>query len=164
MCIRDRYQDEYNTNDNPLNGVRTQVDYNFIPFNNANIDLGYQYRDLSHKGDFIYERRTSFSDPFILVPEFSSEVNLKRKIHSFFGQLSAKKEKFNYSAGFRIEFMDRELQLKDQANTVDEKLTYDYTKLYPSASLNFNLNEKTNFIGAIYPARLYCTKSKNKRF
>jgi len=40
--------------------------------------------------------------------------------------------------------MDRELQLKDKANTVDEKLTYDYTKLYPSASLNFNLNEKTN--------------------
>ena len=138
------YQDEYNTNDNPLNGVRTQVDYNFIPFNNANIDLGYQYRYLSHKGDFIYERRTSFSDPFILVPEFSSEVNLKRKIHSFFGQLSAKKEKFNYSAGFRIEFMDRELQLKDKANTVDEKLTYDYTKLYPSVSLNYNLNEKTN--------------------
>ena len=137
------YQDEYNTNDNPLYGIRTQIDYT-IPIKNGTLGLGYQYRDLDHAGDFVYERRTRFNDPFVLVPEFSSEVYLRRKIHSVYGQLAASKGKWNYSAGVRLEAMQRNLQLNDKANTLDENLNYDFTKLYPSASLSYAVNEKTN--------------------
>ena len=164
MCIRDRYtllggptinqnlghpdnsilyQDEYNTNDNPLYGLRTQLDYSFDVNKNTKLDFGYQYRDLDHTGDFVYQRRYNFNDPFYLVPEFSSVVNLKRKIHSFFSQFSTQKDNLSYSAGLRIESMKRNLLLKDKANTIDESLQYNFTKLYPSASIQYVLNEET---------------------
>ena len=137
------FQDEYNTNDNPLYGIRTQLDYS-IPLKTGKIDFGYQYRNLDHTGDFIYQRRTSFNDLFVLVPEFSSEVNLTRKIHSVYGQFSVTKGMFGYNAGLRVEAMNRTLLLKDKANTIDDELHYDFTKMYPSASINYTVNENTN--------------------
>ncbi|GAA4800722.1 outer membrane beta-barrel protein [Litoribaculum gwangyangense] len=138
------YQDEFNTNDNPLNGIRFQLDYSFKPYEFGTLEAGYQYRDLKHTGDFIYERRTDFNDNFQLVPEFSSEVDLERTIHSGYLQLSGKKGKWDYSAGSRLEVMDRKFRLKDKSNTVDETLFYDFVKLYPSASVQYSVNDNTN--------------------
>lgn len=137
------FQDEFNTNDNPLNGTRFQLDYKFKPFDFGTLETGYQYRDLSHTGDFIYERRTNFNDDFELVPEFSSEVDLERTIHSGYLQLTGKKEKWEYAAGSRLEVMDRKFRLKDKTNTIDETLLFDFVKLFPSASLQYQIDEKT---------------------
>src|SRR5690606_32372139 len=68
------YQDEYNTNDNPLNGIRFQTDYTSKPLSFGIFEAGYQFRNLDHVGDFIYERRDPASGEFELVPEFSSSV------------------------------------------------------------------------------------------
>lgn len=152
------YQDEFNTNNNPLYGTRLQVDYTFQPFAIGLLDVGYQYRDLDHTGDFVYERRTDFNEEFELVPEFSSEVNLRRKIHSVYSQLTGKKGAWNYAAGVRLEVMDRNLALKDKANTVDETFEYDFTKLFPSASVQYRLNEKTN-LKAAYSKRVERTST-----
>ncbi|MCF7567392.1 TonB-dependent receptor [Sabulilitoribacter arenilitoris] len=147
------YQDEFNTNDNPLHGARFQLDYKFKPFDFGILETGYQYRDLSHTGDFVYERRTDFNNEFELVPEFSSEVDLERTIHSGYLQLSGKKGKWEYAAGSRLEIMDRSFRLKDKTNTVDETLIYDFVKLYPSASIQYEINEKTK-IKAAYSKRV----------
>lgn len=137
------YQDEYNTNDNPLYGTRAKLDYSFSPFKNIKMELGYQYRNLDHSGDFIYQRRTDYNDVFSLVPEFSSEVNLQREIHAFYTQLSGSKGGLQYSAGVRVESMDRNLLLKDKANTINEVFAYDFTKLYPSAAISYTVDDKT---------------------
>ncbi|MFS4482411.1 TonB-dependent receptor domain-containing protein [Hyunsoonleella sp. 2307UL5-6] len=147
------FQDEFNTNDNPLNGVRFQLDYKLKPFNFGVIETGYQFRDLTHTGDFIYERRTDFNDDFELVPEFSSEVDLKRTIHSGYVQLSGKTGKWQYAAGSRLEVMDRSFRLKDKTNTIDETLFFDFVKLYPSASVQYEINETTS-IKAAYSKRV----------
>ena len=138
------YLDEYNTNDNPLYGLRAQLDYVFSPFKGGEIAMGYQFRNLDHKGNFLYERRTNLNDPFVMVPAFSSEVNLVREIHAVYGQLSASKGKFTYNAGLRIEQMNRDLMLKDRANTIDDTRNYAFTKAYPSASINYELNDNTS--------------------
>lgn len=147
------YQDEFNTNDNPLNGVRFQIGYKFKPFDFGILETGYQYRDLTHTGDFIYERRTDFDDEFELVPEFSSEVDLERTIHSGYVQLSGKKGRWEYAAGSRLEVMDRSFRLKDKTNTIDETLIYDFVKLYPSASVQYEVNDNTK-IKAAYSKRV----------
>ncbi|MGC6432051.1 MAG: TonB-dependent receptor domain-containing protein [Jejuia sp.] len=147
------FQDEFNTNDNPLNGVRFQLDYKFKSFNFGVLETGYQYRDLTHTGDFVYERRTDFDDDFELVPEFSSEVDLDRTIHSGYIQLSGKKGKWEYAAGSRLEVMDRKFRLKDKTNTIDETLIYDFVKLYPSASIQYEVNETTK-VKAAYSRRV----------
>lgn len=152
------YQDEYNTNENPLHGIRLQIDYTFKQFKSGVLDVGYQYRNLDHTGDFVYERRTDFNDDFELVPEFSSEVNLKRSIHAFYSQFSGKSGKWDYTVGTRVEIMDRTLELKDKANTIDETFIYDFTKLYPSASVQYSINDKTN-LKAAYSKRVERTST-----
>ena len=141
-------QDEFNTNDNPLNGLRFQLDYAWKPFSFGQLETGYQYRNLDHKGDFVYERRTDINDEFELVPEFSSEVDLKRTIHSGYLQLNGEKEKWEYAVGTRLEIMDRDFDLRDKNNTIDTTLTYNFIKLYPSASVQYTTENNTKFKAA----------------
>ncbi|WP_425236119.1 TonB-dependent receptor domain-containing protein [Ulvibacterium sp.] len=147
------YQDEFNTNDNPLNGFRFQLDYAWKPFAFGTLETGYQYRILDHTGDFVYERRNNVTGEFELVPEFSSEVDLTRSIHSAYAQLSEKKGKWDYAAGIRLEAMDRDFDLRDKTNTIDTTYTYNFVKPFPSASLQYELNERTH-IKAAYSRRI----------
>lgn len=142
------YQDEYNTNDNPLNGLRLQLDYAIKPFSFGVLETGYQYRKLVHTGDFVYKRRTDFGEEFELVPEFSSEVDLERTIHSSYLQFSGKKSNWEYAAGLRLEAMERDFDLRDKGNTIDTTYVYDLAKLYPSASVQYSFENGTKLKAA----------------
>ena len=143
------YQDENNTNDNPLNGIRYNLDYTFKASEWGNFQIGYQYRFLDHFGDFLYERKNNETGIWELVPEFSSEVDLKRIIHTGYLQWDKKKEKWSYSAGVRTEFMDRKFRLQDQAGLVDTTYLYDYIRPFFSGSVSYakndNITWKLNF-------------------
>lgn len=139
------YQDEYNTNDNPLHGTRLQVDYKAAPKSVGTLEVGYQYRYLNHTGDFVYERKNNETEEFELIPEFSSSVDLTRILHSAYGQLTGTKEKWSYTAGARLELMDRKLDLTDKAGTVDTTYLYDFVKVYPSASLLYAVSDELQF-------------------
>ncbi|OYX14975.1 MAG: TonB-dependent receptor, partial [Algoriphagus sp. 32-45-6] len=143
------YQDEYNTNDNPLNGVRWNLDYTFMPLPIGQLQTGYQFRYLNHIGDFVYERKNNSTGIFELVPEFSSEVNLDRLIHAGYLQLDKTVNKWSYGAGVRIEAMNRDFQLRDKSNTVDTLYQYDYVRPFFSANLSYKASEdltwKLNF-------------------
>tara|TARA_R110000868_G_scaffold366839_1_gene629770 strand:- start:10764 stop:13238 length:2475 start_codon:yes stop_codon:yes gene_type:complete len=147
------WQDEYNTNDNPLHGVRFQVDYAFKPFSFGQLETGYQYRNLNHTGDFIYERKNNSTGEFELIPEFSSEVDLARSIHSGYAQLSGTQEKWEYAAGIRLEAMDRDFDLRDKTNTIDTTYVYDHVKLFPSASVQYSFENNTK-LKAAYSKRV----------
>ncbi|WP_154856840.1 outer membrane beta-barrel family protein [Cyclobacterium xiamenense] len=142
------YQDEYNTNDNPLHGLRWQVDYQSKPTPWGIVETGYQFRNLNHQGDFVYERKNNETGAFELVPEFSSNVELTRVIHSGYGQLTGQKNNWDYAVGLRMEYMDRELLLQDKSNTVDSLYTYDFFLPYPTASVQYKLGEQTSIKGA----------------
>ncbi|MEQ8809031.1 MAG: TonB-dependent receptor, partial [Imperialibacter sp.] len=131
------YQDEYNTNNNPLFGTRAQIDYKAKPFSLGTVEMGYQLRNLDHTGDFVYERKNNETGIFVLIPEFSSEVNLTRLIHSGYAMLSGKKEKWAYGAGIRAEYMTRSLELKDKLGLVDTTYYYDFVKPFLSANLQY---------------------------
>lgn len=146
-------QDEFNTNDNPLNGIRFSMDYEWKPFSFGTLETGYQYRSLNHKGDFIYERRNNTTGLFELVPEFSSAADLSRIIHSGYAQLSGTKDKWDYSAGLRLEAMDRNFDLRDRNNTIDTTYTYDFVRPFPSASVQYTTTKNTR-IKAAYSKRI----------
>lgn len=138
------YQDEYNTNDNPLYGLRINLDYKFKPLSIGTLEMGYQYRNLDHTGDFVYERKNNATQIFELIPDFSSEVNLKRSIHAGYLQFNGSFEKWVFAMGLRLENMERELNLKDKTGFLDEDYSLGFTKLFPSASLNYEVNENSN--------------------
>jgi iron complex outermembrane receptor protein len=108
--LLDTLQDQYNTNDNPLHGIRFQLDYS-RPLGTGKLETGYQFRHLDHEGDFFYEERIIGTDEYVLNPAFSSQVDLTRQIHSVYGQYSGKWGKLAYIAGLRAEIMDRQLIL-----------------------------------------------------
>ncbi len=141
------YQQEYNTNDNPLNGYRVNIDYQWKPLSIGTLETGYQFRALDQKGEFVYERDG------VLVPEFSSDISLERILHSGYAQLTGTKEKWDYAGGLRVESMDR--TYKEDLKTTDPEQTYEYdfVKLFPSASLHYAANESTK-IKAAYSKRV----------
>ncbi|MBU2996268.1 TonB-dependent receptor [Cellulophaga baltica] len=150
LGITDRsivYQEEYNTNDNPLNGYRVNIDYLFKPLSFGTLEAGYQFRALDHKGEFVYERDG------VLVPEFSSDISLKRIVHAGYGQLTGEKDKWNYAGGLRLEAMDREYTEDLKTDDPEETYTYDYVKLFPSASLQYAVTEKSK-LKAAYSKRI----------
>ena len=141
------YQQEYNTNDNPLHGVRYNLDYAFKPFSFGQLEAGYQFRSLNHKGDFVYQRDGE------LVPEFSSNIQLKRITHSGYSQFTGTNTKWDYMAGIRLESMDRSYSESLLSEASPNDYTYDYVKLFPSASLQYTVNEDTK-IKAAYSKRV----------
>lgn len=136
------YQEEYNTNDNPLNGIRYNLDYTFKTFSFGQVLAGYQFRNLDHKGDFLYERKNIETGEYELVSEFSSDVELKRSIHAAYLQLDKKLENLSYGVGLRMESMDRSLDLQDKSGLVDTVYNYDFIRPFVSANLGFQLNEE----------------------
>ena len=146
-------QDEFNTNENPLSGIRFSLDYVWKPFSFGTLETGYHFRNLNHEGDFVYERRNNDTGEFELVPEFSSEVDLTRSIHSGYAQLSGTKDKWDYSAGIRVEAMDRDFDLRDKNNTIDTTYTYSFLRPFPSASLQYTASKSTK-IKAAYSKRI----------
>ena len=134
----DTLQDQFNTNDNPLYGTRFLLDY-VKPLADGTLEMGYQFRNLDHQGDFTYQTRVIGTNRWISDTAFSATVNLTRQIHSGYVMYSGKSKNLTYNFGGRLENMERELELKN-INT-DEKLTYDFLKFYPSAYLQYQLND-----------------------
>lgn len=132
------YQREFNTNDNPLYGARFNLDYQFKPFRFGILEVGYQYRDLDHTGKFVYQRDG------VLVPEFSSDIRLKRKIHSGYSQITGKRNKWAYNAGVRLESMNRVYKETLRSDGILNTFNLDFLKLFPSAAVQYNINDKTN--------------------
>lgn len=139
------YQQEKNTNDNPLNGIRFNLDYEWQPTSLGTIETGYQFRHLDHDGDFLYTRKNLVSNQYEIVPEFSSNISLERIIHSAYTQLTGSKQKWSYSAGLRLESMNRKYKEKlATPGALENTYDYNYLKLFPSASLQYQVNKKTN--------------------
>ena len=148
--LTDTLQHQYNTNDNPLNGIRLQLDY-AKPLGAGKLEAGYQYRLLNHVGDFYYEEREIGTSRWNLIPEFSSSVDLTRQIHSLYGQYAGQAGNLTYTAGARVEVMNRELVLTNRF--VDSTYRYDFVKLYPSANLLYAL-ENNYRLKAAYSKRV----------
>ncbi|MBO0593700.1 TonB-dependent receptor [Cellulophaga sp. E16_2] len=141
------YQQEYNTNDNPLKGYRATIDYQWKPFSFGVLETGYQYRDLDHTGEFVYERDG------VLVPEFSSDISLQRTLHSGYAQLTGTKGKWDYAGGTRIEAMNRKYSEDLKTEAPEETYTLNFVKLFPSASLQYGLSKDSN-LKAAYSKRV----------
>jgi outer membrane receptor protein involved in Fe transport len=137
--LQDTIQDQYNTNNNPLQGIRFQADY-LLPLRVGSLETGYQFRHLNHTGEFYYEERIIGTNNYELIPEFSSQVDLTRQIHSVYGLYSSQWNKLTYSVGSRVEVMDRNLLLTNAF--VDTTYLYNFIKLYPSANVVYQLTDQ----------------------
>jgi outer membrane receptor protein involved in Fe transport len=135
-ALTDSLQYQFNTNDNPLDGYRFNVDYS-AKLGSATWESGYQFRYLKHPGEFLYLDRDFANDRFVTNPEFTNGILLRRDVHAVYSQVTGATEKLQYSAGLRLEYFDRSVQL----NQPDSTYRLDRLGLYPSANLKYQLSE-----------------------
>lgn len=127
--VGDSLQYQFNTNDNPLDGWRFKLDYE-RKLKGAKWSSGYQYRYLSHPGDFLYLERDFEQKTWITNPEFSNRIELKRQIHALYSQLSGQQGRLSYTAGLRLEHMERSV------STASPDTTFELQRFSPFPSLN----------------------------
>ena len=132
--IADTLQFQYNTNDNPLDGIRIKADY-AQELGKTLWESGYQFRFLSHPGDFLYLDRDLVNNRWIENPLFTNRIELKRQIHSMYSQVSGKWNKLQYTAGIRLEYMDREVELAKP----DTTYKYEIFQPFPTLNLQYDL-------------------------
>jgi outer membrane receptor protein involved in Fe transport len=144
----DSLQHQFNTNDNPLDGYRFNIDYTG-KIGDAIWESGYQFRYLKHPGDFLYLDRDFENNRFVENPEFTNGILLRRDVHAAYSQLSGATEKLEYAAGLRLEYFNRSVKL----NRPDETYRLDRVGLYPSANLRYKLSE-SRYLKAGYSRRI----------
>ncbi|MEL6844333.1 MAG: outer membrane beta-barrel family protein, partial [Bacteroidota bacterium] len=133
----DTLQLQYNDNDNPLDGFRFKVDYS-RSLGSMQLEGGYQFRLLVHPGDFIYQDRDFANNRWITNPEFTNGIELRRSIHSLYGQLSGNTGKWSYTGGLRLEYFDRQVTLQ----TPNTTFTLDRFNVFPSFNLQYAAAEE----------------------
>ncbi|NJC27997.1 outer membrane beta-barrel family protein [Neolewinella antarctica] len=130
----DSLQYQFNTNDNPLDGYRFNVNYT-TKIGELDLITGYQFRYLRHPGSFVYLDRDFANGGFTENPLFTNGITLRRDVHAGFGQVSGTTGKLEYSAGLRLEYFDRSVKL----DRPDTTYLLDRLSLYPSANLLYQL-------------------------
>ena len=144
----DSLQYQFNTNDNPLDGYRFNLDYTG-KIGAATWESGYQFRYLRHPGDFLYLDRDFENDRFVENPLFTNGILLRRDVHAAYSQLSGATEKLEYAAGLRLEYFDRTVKL----NRPDTTYRLGRVGLYPSVNLRYQLGEG-RYLKAGYSRRI----------
>ncbi|WNJ21632.1 TonB-dependent receptor domain-containing protein [Pontibacter sp. G13] len=136
--LADSLQFQYNTNDNPLDGLRVKADYR-RKLGDADWESGYQYRMLYHPGDFLYQDRDFANDEWVDNPVFTNRIELRRQIHGVYTQLSGTWHKLQYVAGVRVEYMDRQVTIAKP----DTTYAYQIVQPFPTLNLRYPLGEST---------------------
>lgn len=127
---------QLNDNENPLDGVRLQLDYT-RKLGTLAWESGYQFRFLQHPGDFQYFDRDLDNDVWVENPLFTNRIDLTRKIHSVYSQVGGKRGKWEYIAGLRLEHFDRTVTIARP----DETFNLGQLNLFPSLNLGYQLSE-----------------------
>ncbi|AXG70234.1 TonB-dependent receptor SusC [Kordia sp. SMS9] len=124
-------------NDEEMSRYVISMDYILPLEKNVTFELGYRSDLTRIENDFSVERSTSQGDAFI-IPEFTDQTKYTENVHAFYSQISKKYKKLAFKLGLRAEISDIDIT-SARNNFKDAK---NYTNLFPSAFISYNVNEK----------------------
>lgn len=128
-------QSSRNPSRNPLHAFRFRADYT-QNFAKGKLETGYQFRNQVQKGNFQYLDFNLESGLFDVVPEFSSNTEVVNRIHSLYGQYSAKSGKLDYVAGLRYEYATRAFTAGSEPVR-----NLDLSNLFPTINLQYQFSK-----------------------
>lgn len=117
-------------------GFRAKIDYS-IPIKTAKLEFGGKAR-ISWKEKFSTDHEFDLLSNEYYLTDNVKDMVFSRKVYGLYGVYSNKWKKISFSLGFRAEYIDREIEVKNEAN-------YNYYKwdYFPSTSLAYTINEKS---------------------
>ena len=134
----DTLQYTYNTNTNPLHGLKASAGYNYT-IGKIKVESGYQFTQNKQNGNFIYLTNILHTKDYVIDPAFTSNVLTSTNIHAIYTQLNGTINKLQYAAGLRYEYSQRKLSFTNDS-LQGNKLNL--SNLFPSASILYQLKNK----------------------
>lgn len=138
----------------PLDGFRLSIDYDKTYDNGNVLSLGLQPQYLRHQGTFWYDTLNVEQGEWGSYTELENAAELTRGVYAGYGDYSGKSEKFEYSLGLRLEYMDQTMEMENPNyfNIFDRpaQSSYEVNQLdwFPSVHLNWIFSDTDNLIAA----------------
>jgi len=112
-----------------------QVDYELLLNNEkGQFDFGYKYASNSLKNDYeVSQFNNGMLEP---LDGFSENFKNKLNINAFYTQYNRGIDKWSFTIGVRVEDTNQDSDF----NTSNIKVNKNYTDLFPTAHINFNIN------------------------
>lgn len=142
------------TDDTPLDGFRTSIEYEKELENEGKLGVGFQPQFLNQTGGFKYDTLNVDSGDWGTYDDLNNQIDLSRAIYAGYVDYSGTFGDFNVIAGLRLEYTDQLLKIKnpDYLNILDRptKPEYKVQQLdwFPTLHLNYSFNENDALIFA----------------
>lgn len=101
----------------------------------ANLEIGLKYENRSLTNEFLAEELVN--GQFQTIDDINNQLEYKEKITAAYAQYNAKKNKFSYQFGLRVEATD--VDIKASEATLNSK--NDYTNVFGSATLGYEFKD-----------------------
>lgn len=130
-----------------------KIDYELPIGEKSKLEAGARMDD--NKNDYDYDYFMTASTGAINIDNYMKYAIYKENISAVYAQFKSKLgEKFGYQLGLRTEFTDTNLDSKSYDPTKGiEKNSDNYTKLFPSVFLSYDINKNNQFL-ANYSRRI----------
>ena len=115
-----------------------QIDYTRGLGKTAKLETGYKGNARLLDNDLIVMKDVLGNGQFV-PSDLSNQLEFNEYVNAVYAVLSGTRAKYDWQVGLRAEYANRDFTLV----TTDESFSHDYKSLFPSALINFKLNEKT---------------------
>jgi outer membrane receptor protein involved in Fe transport len=114
-----------------------QLDFTEPLKNKAKFETGLKYTSRLLDGDFQFENRLGDSQQWVLNPLLSNRFVYDERTSAAYVNYGKEEKKWSYQVGLRLE----NTNLTTEQRTTGEVANQNYTYLFPSAFLNYNLSQ-----------------------
>ena len=129
---------ETNDDDVLVNSFTGQIDYTRGMSKTTKLEAGWKSNARLIDREFIVMSDLEGDGSFI-PSNLSNDLAFDEYVNAVYAVVSGTSKKVDWQAGLRAEYASRDFSLVE----TNEKFSHDYTSLYPSALLNYKLNDKS---------------------
>lgn len=136
------------TDQTPLDGIRTSVEYEKEFDNESKLGLGFQPQFVSQKGGYNYDTLNVDNGEWVTSDKFNNNVDLSRAIYAGYTDYSGTFGDLSLIAGLRLEYTDQLLEIgnPDYLDIFERPTQTEYRvqqlDWFPTLHMQYSLNKK----------------------
>ncbi|MGI9532758.1 TonB-dependent receptor domain-containing protein [Lutimonas sp.] len=127
--------------DESVDNFYAKIDYALPIKDDSKFEAGLKANFRNYKNDFQASNFNPSTSRFVAIAEFTSKIDYQESIYAFYANYSKQYEKLSFSLGLRTEITNSVITEK----IVDEAYENNYSDLFPSALVTYNVDEQSTF-------------------
>lgn len=127
--------------DESVDNFYAKLDYVLPIKENTKFEAGVKTNFRNYRNDFQASNFNPTISRFEAIAEFTSKIDYHENIYAFYANYSKQYEKLSFSLGLRTEITNAVISEK----TTDEDFKNNYSDLFPSALITYNLTKQNAF-------------------